>query len=182
MEQRQLSSNKLADLEKRSGEGLKLIKVEEEYVKDDVTSIRTSIICLIFGTGEFILTPALLFLTSLQGPGSYIMNYFMYIYWALSFAFLAVCLVKVFAPYACGSGIPEVRKMTLLHTVCGLVISPWLVQQSLCCMKANSQLSDVWSFPTMIQAAPFFSFKSFLIDNHLVEDSWQACFCSVTDP
>lgn len=33
----------------------------------------------------------------------------MYIYWALSFAFLAVCLVKVFAPYACGSGIPEVR-------------------------------------------------------------------------
>lgn len=49
-----------------------------------------------------------------QGPGSYIMNYFMYIYWALSFAFLAVCLVKVFAPYACGSGIPEVRK-TFLH-------------------------------------------------------------------
>ena len=56
------------------------------------------------------LTPA-----SLQGPGSYIMNYFMYIYWALSFAFLAVCLVKVFAPYACGSGIPEVRKMVLLQ-------------------------------------------------------------------
>lgn len=51
----------------------------------------------------------LCFSSSLQGPGSYIMNYFMYIYWALSFAFLAVCLVKVFAPYACGSGIPEVR-------------------------------------------------------------------------
>lgn len=50
-----------------------------------------------------------LVLPPLQGPGSYIMNYFMYIYWALSFAFLAVCLVKVFAPYACGSGIPEVR-------------------------------------------------------------------------
>lgn len=43
------------------------------------------------------------------------MNYFMYIYWALSFAFLAVCLVKVFAPYACGSGIPEVRKTLLLN-------------------------------------------------------------------
>lgn len=53
----------------------------------------------------------------LQGPGSYIMNYFMYIYWALSFAFLAVCLVKVFAPYACGSGIPEVRKMVLLQNL-----------------------------------------------------------------
>lgn len=43
------------------------------------------------------------------------MNYFMYTYWALSFAFLAVCLVKVFAPYACGSGIPEVR-MTMMKS------------------------------------------------------------------
>lgn len=73
---------------------------------------------MIFGTAEFqcidyYISAALPFLTSLQGPGSYIMNYFMYIYWALSFAFLAVCLVKVFAPYACGSGIPEVRKMSL---------------------------------------------------------------------
>lgn len=57
--------------------------------------------------------PSLFVHSSLQGPGSYIMNYFMYIYWALSFAFLAVCLVKVFAPYACGSGIPEVRKILL---------------------------------------------------------------------
>lgn len=52
-----------------------------------------------------------------QGPGSYIMNYFMYIYWALSFAFLAVLLVKVFAPYACGSGIPEVKSYTHTHTI-----------------------------------------------------------------
>lgn len=44
-----------------------------------------------------------------EGPGSYIMNYMMYIFWALSFAFLAVSLVKVFAPYACGSGIPEIK-------------------------------------------------------------------------
>ncbi|XP_046947008.1 H(+)/Cl(-) exchange transporter 3 isoform X5 [Lynx rufus] len=44
-----------------------------------------------------------------RGPGSYIMNYIMYIFWALSFAFLAVSLVKVFAPYACGSGIPEIK-------------------------------------------------------------------------
>uniref|UniRef100_A0A4W3HEE9 Chloride channel protein n=1 Tax=Callorhinchus milii TaxID=7868 RepID=A0A4W3HEE9_CALMI len=44
-----------------------------------------------------------------DGPGSYIMNYIMYIFWALSFAFLAVSLVKVFAPYACGSGIPEIK-------------------------------------------------------------------------
>uniref|UniRef100_A0A3B3X6N9 Chloride channel protein n=1 Tax=Poecilia mexicana TaxID=48701 RepID=A0A3B3X6N9_9TELE len=50
-----------------------------------------------------------LILGQAEGPGSYIMNYFMYIYWALSFALLAVCLVKVFAPYACGSGIPEIK-------------------------------------------------------------------------
>ncbi|KAG7280388.1 hypothetical protein CRUP_035830 [Coryphaenoides rupestris] len=36
-----------------------------------------------------------LILGQAEGPGSYIMNYFMYIYWALSFAFLAVCLVKI---------------------------------------------------------------------------------------
>lgn len=63
---------------------------------------------------HFLTFPSLFIRPSLQGPGSYIMNYFMYIYWALSFAFLAVCLVKVFAPYACGSGIPEVRKTLLL--------------------------------------------------------------------
>lgn len=49
------------------------------------------------------------FLFSLfQGAFAYIVNYFMYVLWALLFAFLAVSLVKVFAPYACGSGIPEV--------------------------------------------------------------------------
>lgn len=45
----------------------------------------------------------------LQGPFAYIMNYLMYIFWALMFSFLAVILVRAFAPYACGSGIPEVR-------------------------------------------------------------------------
>lgn len=98
----------------------------------------------------------------------------MYIYWALSFAFLAVCLVKVFAPYACGSGIPEVRKMSLLHTVCGLVISPWLLHWSFFGKTPNIQ---EW-----LSCSSIFSLKSFLIGNHLVEDSWQACFCSVTHP
>lgn len=51
------------------------------------------------------------------------MNYIMYIFWALSFAFLAVSLVKVFAPYACGSGIPEVSHVVshCLKTVCCLL-------------------------------------------------------------
>lgn len=46
---------------------------------------------------------------SCQGAFSYILNYLIYIVWALFFAFLAVTLVRAFAPYACGSGIPEVR-------------------------------------------------------------------------
>lgn len=46
---------------------------------------------------------------SLQGALAYIMGYLMYIFWALLFSFLAVTLVRAFAPYACGSGIPEVK-------------------------------------------------------------------------
>lgn len=49
---------------------------------------------------------------SFQGAFSYIINYLMYIVWALLFAFLAVTLVRAFAPYACGSGIPEVKRKT----------------------------------------------------------------------
>ncbi|XP_014915966.1 H(+)/Cl(-) exchange transporter 5-like isoform X2 [Poecilia latipinna] len=44
-----------------------------------------------------------------QGPFAYIVNYLMYIFWALLFSFLAVTLVRAFAPYACGSGIPEIK-------------------------------------------------------------------------
>ncbi|XP_059383660.1 H(+)/Cl(-) exchange transporter 5-like [Carassius carassius] len=44
-----------------------------------------------------------------EGPGLYVVNYFMYMCWALLFAFLAVILVRAFAPYACGSGIPEIK-------------------------------------------------------------------------
>uniref|UniRef100_A0A6Q2WWK4 Chloride channel protein n=1 Tax=Esox lucius TaxID=8010 RepID=A0A6Q2WWK4_ESOLU len=44
-----------------------------------------------------------------EGAGAYVLNYFLYISWALLFSFLAVSLVRVFAPYACGSGIPEIK-------------------------------------------------------------------------
>lgn len=49
------------------------------------------------------------FVCVLQGAGAYVLNYLLYVMWALLFSFLAVSLVRVFAPYACGSGIPEVR-------------------------------------------------------------------------
>uniref|UniRef100_A0A8C2X8L8 Chloride channel protein n=2 Tax=Cyclopterus lumpus TaxID=8103 RepID=A0A8C2X8L8_CYCLU len=44
-----------------------------------------------------------------EGGGAYVLNYFLYVLWALLFSFLAVSLVRVFAPYACGSGIPEIK-------------------------------------------------------------------------
>lgn len=43
-----------------------------------------------------------------EGAGSYIISYLFYIVWALLFAALSASLVRMFAPYACGSGIPEV--------------------------------------------------------------------------
>ncbi|XP_073692413.1 H(+)/Cl(-) exchange transporter 5 [Garra rufa] len=44
-----------------------------------------------------------------EGASAYVVSYFMYVCWALLFSFLAVSLVKTFAPYACGSGIPEIK-------------------------------------------------------------------------
>ncbi|XP_066536754.1 H(+)/Cl(-) exchange transporter 5 [Hoplias malabaricus] len=44
-----------------------------------------------------------------EGASAYVVNYLMYVSWALFFSFLAVILVRAFAPYACGSGIPEIK-------------------------------------------------------------------------
>jgi len=49
-----------------------------------------------------------LIIGSSSGSGVYIMNYIIYVLTALGFACLAVVLVRWIAPYACGSGIPEV--------------------------------------------------------------------------
>ncbi|BES98410.1 Voltage gated chloride channel [Nesidiocoris tenuis] len=46
---------------------------------------------------------------SREGFGAYIVSYIFYIVWALMFASLAAGLVRMFAPYACGSGIPEIK-------------------------------------------------------------------------
>uniref|UniRef100_A0AAR2L9B2 Chloride channel protein n=1 Tax=Pygocentrus nattereri TaxID=42514 RepID=A0AAR2L9B2_PYGNA len=44
-----------------------------------------------------------------EGASAYVVNYLMYVSWALIFSYLAVILVRAFAPYACGSGIPEIK-------------------------------------------------------------------------
>ncbi|XP_014012071.2 H(+)/Cl(-) exchange transporter 5 isoform X2 [Salmo salar] len=46
---------------------------------------------------------------SSEGAAAYIVNYLMFMLCALLFSFLAVILVRAFAPYACGSGIPEIK-------------------------------------------------------------------------
>jgi len=46
--------------------------------------------------------------SSNYGTFAYIISYLFYISWALIFAALAAGLVRMFAPYACGSGVPEV--------------------------------------------------------------------------
>ena len=45
-----------------------------------------------------------------DSPGAYIVSYLFYVIWALSFAGLAAVLVRMFAPYASGGGIPEVTR------------------------------------------------------------------------
>ena len=45
-----------------------------------------------------------------SGPGSYFFNYVIYIFIALIFAGVAGLYVITLAPYAAGSGIPEVRE------------------------------------------------------------------------
>ena len=44
-----------------------------------------------------------------HGAGPYVLSYFFYVLWALGLASLAASLVRMFAPYACGSGIPEIK-------------------------------------------------------------------------
>jgi hypothetical protein len=58
---------------------------------------------------------------SSNGAGAYILGYMMYIVWAVVFAALAALLVRVFAPYACGSGIPEVfHWFSVIGCLCSL--------------------------------------------------------------
>lgn len=72
----------------------------------------------------------------LESWGYYIILYFLYVFWSVLFGSIAATLVHTFAPYACGSGIPEIKtilsgfiirgylgKWTLLIKSVGLVLA-----------------------------------------------------------
>lgn len=44
-----------------------------------------------------------------EGAWAYIVRYYFYIVWSMFFASLCVMLVRTFAPYAVGSGVPEIK-------------------------------------------------------------------------
>jgi len=59
---------------------------------------------------------------------SYVISYVMYVVSALMFALLAAVLVRLFAPYACGSGISEVTIIFLYYlgiTKFSCIYDPW---------------------------------------------------------
>ncbi|XP_075230010.1 chloride channel protein 3 isoform X3 [Lycorma delicatula] len=77
-----------------------------------------------------------LLIKSKDGAGAYIISYLFYIVWALLFAFLAAALVRMFAPYACGSGIPEIK--TILS---GFIIRGYLGKWTLIIKSVGIMLS-----------------------------------------
>ncbi|XP_070197620.1 H(+)/Cl(-) exchange transporter 4-like isoform X2 [Littorina saxatilis] len=73
---------------------------------------------------------------SVSGAGSYIIGYLLYIVWAIIFGLLAAMLVRVFAPYACGSGIPEIK--TILS---GFIIRGYLGKWTLLIKSVGMMLA-----------------------------------------
>ncbi|KAI1286739.1 H(+)/Cl(-) exchange transporter 3 [Halotydeus destructor] len=82
--------------------------------------------------------PQLLGLEDLNTFGAYIVSYFFYILWSLFFASLAVLLVRTFAPYACGSGIPEIKTILSGFIIRGYLGKWTLTIKALCMMLAVS--------------------------------------------
>lgn len=73
---------------------------------------------------------------SKYGFAAYVTSYFFYIIWAILFASMAALLVKNFAPYACGSGIPEIK--TILS---GFIIRGYLGKWTLIIKSVGIMLS-----------------------------------------
>ncbi|KAK6975803.1 H(+)/Cl(-) exchange transporter 3-like isoform X1, partial [Biomphalaria glabrata] len=84
-----------------------------------------------------------------DGTGSYFIAYSMYILWAVFFAMVAALLVRMFAPYACGSGVPEIK--TILS---GFIIRGYLGKWTLL-IKSLGMMLTVASGLSLGYEAPF---------------------------
>ncbi|XP_037118541.1 H(+)/Cl(-) exchange transporter 5-like isoform X1 [Syngnathus acus] len=73
-----------------------------------------------------------------QGAFAYTVDYLMYMFWALLFAFLAVVLVRAFAPYARGSGIPEIKTILSGFRVRGYLGKATLIIKTMALVLAVS--------------------------------------------
>ncbi|XP_071445832.1 H(+)/Cl(-) exchange transporter 5 isoform X3 [Hetaerina americana] len=73
-----------------------------------------------------------------EGAGPYIISYIFYVAWALLFASMAASLVRMFAPYACGSGIPEIKTILSGFIIRGYLGKWTLVIKSVGIMLAVS--------------------------------------------
>ncbi|TRY75291.1 hypothetical protein TCAL_01334 [Tigriopus californicus] len=71
-----------------------------------------------------------------SGAPAYMGLYFFYTLWALLFATLSASLVRMFAPYACGSGIPEIK--TILS---GFIIRGYLGKWTLLIKSVSIMLA-----------------------------------------
>ena len=71
-----------------------------------------------------------------DGAGEYIVSYIFFTLWAVLFASFSVLLVRVFAPYASGSGIPEIK--TILG---GFIIRGYLGKWTLLIKSIGMMLS-----------------------------------------
>ncbi|UYV60235.1 hypothetical protein LAZ67_1000513 [Cordylochernes scorpioides] len=67
---------------------------------------------------------------------SYFLSYFLYVIWAFIFSSIAVLLVKTFAPYAIGSGIPEIKTILSGFIIRGYLGKWTLIIKSVCLMLA----------------------------------------------
>lgn len=75
-------------------------------------------------------------MSSTDSVFAYVIAYFFYVGWSLLFAFTAVMLVLTFAPYAAGSGIPEIK--TILS---GFVIHGYLGKWTLIIKSTGMMLA-----------------------------------------
>ncbi|XP_037069777.1 H(+)/Cl(-) exchange transporter 5-like isoform X5 [Pollicipes pollicipes] len=73
-----------------------------------------------------------------DSAGGYVLAYLCYVLWALVLGLLAVRLVRTFAPYACGSGIPEIKTILSGFIIRGYLGKWTLLIKSVCMMLAVS--------------------------------------------